>query len=302
MRHAAVAAAVCLFCLCQNAQAHGPSHGGHAGGGQAGGGQFHHNPGGGPAGVGGSPRASVGQLHPAALSGKNGGGNASSATASGTSSSGAKTGNASGSTASNAAAGGNSLLAGDIAKIHHLEHELRRLRLDEAMLLGGGNKPGASTNQLHSPLTSGINGLSGTASSGVTTGTTSGAIGMTSTGIASTGANLSGGGNLPLTGEIAKIHQLEEQLRHLKREESQQLLQQIKQSNNPQLTAKVEQMLQHAQQNHAQHGGNSNATVPVNQNSTKPTPASGGHHSGSEIHLSHSSPSGGHATAGHGKR
>jgi len=201
MRSAALATAVCVFCLCQNAQAHGPSNCGHPGGGQAGGGQFHHKPDGGPAGVVGGARANLGQLHPSALNGINGqGGNASSAISNGTSSQ----------STSGLSSNGSRPPAGEIARIQHLEQELRRLKMEDALLL----------------------------------------------------------------------------------------LQQAKQSGNPQLLAQAEQMLHHRQHNRSQQGGNGNASGPSSPSSTKATPWLNGSQAINTGHPSHTS-AGGHSS-GHG--
>jgi hypothetical protein len=146
----------------------------------------------------------------------------------------------------------------------------------------------ASTNRayhsgVHSNSTTGTTGTSGSSSAINTSGATS----------ATTNTNSSTGGSSPLAGEIAQIHHLEQELRRLKKEEALQLLQRAKQSNNPQLLAKAEQMLQHKQQNRSQQGGNGNATAAAGQSAADPTPELGGQ-SGNQTHLSHTSP-GGHS-------
>jgi hypothetical protein len=154
----------------------------------------------------------------------------------------------------------------------------------------GSGKPRPNVNQLHPPTTNGINGSGSTSSSGGSAGGSS----------SSTSTNLTSGGNTPPAGEIAKIHHLEQELRRLKMEEAMQLLQRAKQSNNPQLIAKAEQALQHLEQHRNQQGGNAGTTAQGNQNAVKPTPVLSGH-AGGQAHVSHSSPSGGHAGGG-GKR
>jgi hypothetical protein len=133
-------------------------------------------------------------------------------------------------------------------------------------------------NQFHPSNTNGINGTSGTSSSGSNGG---GSTGSTT--------SRSAGGNTPVAGEIARIHHLEQELRRLKMEEALQLLQQAKQSGDPQLLAKAEQMLQHRQHNHSQPGGNASVAVPSGQTTAHPKAVSGGSQPDSKIHISHTS-------------
>jgi hypothetical protein len=145
------------------------------------------------------------------------------------------------------------------------------------------NRTNHSGLQLNS--TTGTTGTSGSSSAINMSGATSGAPNTSS----------SAGGSSPIAGEIAQIHHLEQELRRLKMEEALQLLQRAKQSNNPQMLAKAEQMLQHKQQNRSQQGGNGNATAASGQPTARQTPARGGQ-SGNQSHLSHTS-SGGHSSS-----
>ncbi|HEY2411426.1 MAG TPA: hypothetical protein VGI40_04255 [Pirellulaceae bacterium] len=149
------------------------------------------------------------------------------------------------------------------------------------------NRPNVSS--LNPNSSTGTTSTSGSSSAINTSGATSGA----------TNTNSLTGGSSPLAGELAQIHHLEQELRRLKMEEALQLLQRAKQSNNPQLLAKAEEMLQHKQQNRSLQGGNGNATAAAGQSTAHPTPAAGGH-SGNQTHLSHTSP-GGHSS-GHAHR
>lgn len=95
---------------------------------------------------------------------------------------------------------------------------------------------------LHPNLGGGLNGSTGIAST-----TTSGSTSTSTSG----NSNQTTGGSMPAAGKIATAHKLEEQLLKQRMAEAHRLLEQAKQSGDPQMAAKAEQMLQQLKQHMA---------------------------------------------------